>query len=184
MLFKTKNTGNRLFAFVIFAFLSLGPNGYSPMELPASEKKGAVSQESDLTFSEDEREWLRKHPVVRARVGAAAPLHFFDRTPKGISVDYLNAIASRAGFRVEYVTGISWPDAIKYIKTHEKIDLILTAKITEERKKSISFTDNYLLMPWVIFTRDDVGFISGIEDLKGKTVSVERGYVMQQKLAS
>ncbi len=152
----------------------------------ASEKDTAISQEvsksSDLKFTPEEKQWLKDNPVVRARVGAAPPLHFFEDSVKGISVDYLNLIASHAGFQVKYVTGVPWSKALDLIKKHEKIDLLLTAKITEERKNFLSFTDNYLFMPWVIFTRDKIGFIGGIEDLAGKIVSVERGYVMHQKL--
>ena len=137
-----------------------------------------LSGEDNLQFSEEEKQWIKDHPVVRARIGAAPPLHFFEGSPRGISVDYLNLIAARVGFQVKYITGIPWSKAIDSIKNHEKIDLILTAKITEERQKLISFTDNYLIIPLVIFTRNEIGFISGMEDLKGKTVSVERGYVL------
>ena len=39
-------------------------------------------------------------------------------------------------------------------------------------------------MPWVIFTQKEAGFISGIEDLNGKIVAVEKNYVMHKKLQS
>jgi len=141
-----------------------------------------LSNRDNLQFSEEEKQWIKNHPVVRARIGAAPPLHFFEGSPKGISVDYLNLIAERVGFQVKYITEIPWSKAIDSIKNHEEIDLILTAKITEERKKFISFTDNYLIIPLVIFTRNEIGFISGIDDLKHKTVSVERGYVLHRQL--
>lgn len=166
----------------LFSIFTL--NCYFTIELSASEIKPDKTQNSKLLLNEDEKQWIENHPVIRARVGAAPPLHFFEGSPKGISVDYLNTIASRVGFKVEYVGGISWPDGLKYIQDHEKIDLILTAKRTDEREKVISFTNDYLLMPWVIFTRNDIGFISGIDDLIGKTISVERGYLMHKKLAS
>ncbi len=152
----------------------------------AHDKEKSVSQKTsnkyNLQFTQDEKQWLKDHPIITARVGAAPPLHFMEGSYKGISVDYLNLIAARAGFQVKYVTDIPWAKALDYIKKHERVDLILTAKITEARKDFISFTENYLFMPWVIFTRSDIGFISGIEDLNDKTVSVEQGYVMHKKL--
>ena len=48
--------------------------------------------------------------------------------------------------------------------------------------KDALFTNEYIFAPWVIFTREDSDFISTIADLKGKTVSVQEGYVMHEKL--
>ena len=46
-----------------------------------------------------------------------------------------------------------------------------------------SFTQNYLTSPRVIFTRENSGFVDSLEDLSNKTISVERGYFLQQKLS-
>ncbi|MCK4682556.1 transporter substrate-binding domain-containing protein, partial [Candidatus Bipolaricaulota bacterium] len=109
----------------------------------------AVAGDSGLNLTPEERAWLDAHPVVRARVGDAAPLHFFDGEPRGIAVDYLNLIAERVGFDVEYVYGIPWSTALEDIRNHEQLDLILTAKRTPERQDDMAFTEDYLLMPWV-----------------------------------
>jgi len=134
-------------------------------------------------YTEYEKQWIKDHPLIRVRIGQAPPLHFYkkDRS-QGISVDYLDLIAHRAGLQIEYVKGIPWPQALEDIKTGRKTDLILTIKRTREREKFISFTDEYLFMPWVIFVRNDAQFLSGIVDLQGRTVSVENGYVMHKKL--
>lgn len=145
-------------------------------------KWGGRSKSSDkLDLTSKEKAWVKKHPVIRARIGDAAPLHFIDGKPLGISVDYLNLIADMAGFSVEYITGVSWSDALKDIKKHRKIDILLTVNITPERQKTMIFTDNYLFMPWVIFTQKESS-ISSVEDLLDKTVAVERDYVMHKKL--
>jgi polar amino acid transport system substrate-binding protein len=136
-----------------------------------------------VALTPEEKAWLDKHPVVRARIGKAPPLHFFDGKSRGISVDYLNLIAKRAGFTVQYVTDIPWSKALEDIKNHETIDLLLTAKVTPERRKYMAFTKDYLLMPWVIFTQKDKS-IGSMEDLMDKTVAVERDYVMHKKLAA
>ena len=88
----------------------------------------SLSKEDNLQFSAEEKQWIKDHPVVRARIGAAPPLHFLKGSPKGISVDYLNLIAERVGFQVKYITGIPWSKAMDSIKNHEKIDLILKVK--------------------------------------------------------
>jgi PAS domain S-box-containing protein len=142
----------------------------------------AVAGDSGLNLTPEERAWLDAHPVVRARVGDAAPLHFFDGEPRGIAVDYLNLIAERVGFDVEYVYGIPWSTALEDIRNHEQLDLILTAKRTPERQDDMAFTEDYLLMPWVIFTQKDKP-VAAMAELAGQIVSVERDFVMHKKLA-
>lgn len=135
-----------------------------------------------IELTQEEKNWVAQNPVVRARVGTNPPLHFWDGQYSGISVDYLNLIAEIIGFQVEYVRGIPWYEAIEDIKTHETFDLLLTAKNTKERQAYMRFSDDYLLMPWVIFSRTKSDFISSVEDLNGKIVAVEKGFVMQKRL--
>jgi len=146
-------------------------------------------QNNSVNFSYDriqltkaEKNWLSQKHVVRARVGNNPPLHFFDGKNKGISVDYFNLIGKIIGFQVEYVNGIPWHDALEKIKGQETIDLLLTAKNIKERQPFMGFSDDYLLMPWVIFSRTDSEFISSIDDLVDRTVAVEKSFVMQRKL--
>ena len=137
-----------------------------------------------IVLTEKEKNWLAEKHVVRARVGANPPLHFFDGENKGISVDYFNLIAELIGLKVEYVNGIPWSDALENIKKQKVIDLLLTGKKSKERQPFMRFSDDYLLMPWVIFSQTDSDFISSVDDLIGKTVAVEQNFVMQKMLMS
>ncbi|MBT6338437.1 MAG: transporter substrate-binding domain-containing protein, partial [Desulfobacula sp.] len=103
---------------------------------------------------------------------------------QGIAIDYLTHIFNVNDINFKYISAseVTWPEALEYIKRHEVVDMVPTAKITNERKKDMIFTDEYIFAPWVIFTRVDSDFISSIDDLNGKTVSVEEGYVMHQRL--
>ena len=140
-------------------------------------------QNIQLTFTEEEQRWLAKEHTVRVRIGEAPPFSFFDEEPLGLSGDYINAIAQRAGFQIKYVLDVPWPDALKGIKDHEKIDLLPALAETETRKKYIIFSQNYLTSPRVIYTREDSGFVASLEDLANKTVSVEREYFLHKKLS-
>ncbi|MBN2628189.1 MAG: transporter substrate-binding domain-containing protein [Spirochaetales bacterium] len=71
-----------------------------------------------------------------------------------------------------------WGQALEKIRDHEVIDLLPTAKITEDRKRDMLFTKEYLFLPWVIYTRTDYPFIRGVEDLRGKTIRVPEDYVI------
>ena len=71
--------------------------------------KGLVNITVDLT--PEEKAFIQKHPVIRARVGNNPPLHFYDGKYRGISVDYMNLIAKHAGFSVQYITDIPWSES-------------------------------------------------------------------------
>ena len=144
---------------------------------------GLQSDQAQLTAGE--RAWLAEDHVVRVRVGHYPPLMFVeDSRVKGIAIDYLEKIFKMHGIRYTYVLGteVNWKEALQYMRDHDVVDMVPTAKITEERKTYLAFSAEYLFMPWVIFTRDDAPFISGIKDLAGKTVSVPEGFVMQTLL--
>jgi len=142
-----------------------------------------VDESVSVVLSEDERAWLDAHPLIRARVGNFPPYHFWDNDPQGISVDLLDHIAAKTGFQVEYMRDMSWPDAVENIRNHENVDLLLTANRTPERETFMALSQDYLKLPWVIFTRQNENTIFALEDLFGKTVAIEEGYVMQERLA-
>ena len=148
---------------------------------PAPDPKAIASR---VTLSPDQEAWLHKGLTVRARVGSAPPLHMWKDGASGISVDYLRLICDGFDIRCVFVTGIPWPEAISRISKGDGADVILTIKRTDERAGTIAFTKNYLFMPWVIFARDGSPPINGTEDLNGKTVAVEEGFVLHDRIRS
>ncbi|MFZ3046156.1 MAG: PAS domain S-box protein, partial [Desulfatirhabdiaceae bacterium] len=140
--------------------------------------------DSKLQLSPEEQSWIDQQHTVRVRIGNAPPYMLTNGKIQGIAIDYLTHIFNLNKIKYQYVkdSDVTWPQALKYIEQHEIVDLVPTAKITEERKQHMLFTDEYLFAPWVIFTRSDSGFVSSIADLKGKTVSVEEGFVIHEKL--
>ncbi|MGD9019752.1 MAG: PAS domain S-box protein, partial [Desulfuromonadales bacterium] len=84
------------------------------------------------------------------------------------------------GIKVEFVPNreVFARELEDFMAGNSPYDLILTLKPTPERESKIAFTDLYLSMPWVIYSREGTEFISGIESLDGKTISVEEGFVM------
>ncbi len=139
---------------------------------------GGVDDPIPLTAEEEA--WLAEGHRVRVRVSDWPPFQFCDGTFEGISVDYIKKIFDRHGIEYTFVSGydVPWVMALESIAEHEVIDLILTAKITESRKSDMLFTEEYLFLPWVIYTRVDYPFIRGVEDLRGKTISVPEGFVI------
>lgn len=155
-------------AFPIFAALS--SEGADP------------SGQSQIHLNEAEKKWLAEGHTVRARVANAPPYHFWQEGPQGISVDILNHVAATLGVKVEYIHGMPWADALDNIKRRQAVDLLLTAKRTKPREAFLSFTTNYLDLPWVIFSRRDERGLTQVDDLAGRVVAVEKAYVMHDLL--
>lgn len=138
----------------------------------------------ELHLSPEEVAWIGRHPAVRVRIGSAPPFMMTDGNIRGIAIDYLTHIFNLHGIEIRYIgeSEVTWPAALDGIRRHQVVDMVPTAKITEERKKHMIFTQEYIFAPWVIFTRAEAGFISSIKDLAGKTVAVEEGFVIHEKL--
>jgi PAS domain S-box-containing protein len=137
-----------------------------------------------IALTDEERTWLDQGHTVRARVSDWPPLMFKEPELSGIAVDYLRTISERLGIHVKFV-----PDETGFQKglqdlmgEHTHYDLFLSLKRTPEREETIAFTEDYMSMPWVIYSREDALFISGLEDLNGKTVSVEQGFFVAEIL--
>jgi ABC-type amino acid transport substrate-binding protein len=139
-----------------------------------------------LALTPEEQAWLDKDHVVRVRVGMWPPFIVIDEKIHGIAIDYLETIFRWHSIRYEYITDkeVSWKEGLEHIRNRRVIDLVPTAKITAERQSYMAFTNEYLFLPWVIFTRTDAPFVGGVDDLKDKTVCVPEGYVMHALLKS
>lgn len=139
----------------------------------------------DIHLSDDEKRWLEQQHIVHVRGGNWPPFLMEKKGFEGIALDYIRAIFDRNGIKYKFVSSAqySWKTSLEYVKSHQVFDLIPTAKITEERKKYFVFTDEYLQLPWVVFTRNDAEFIGRLDDLSGKSVCVPEGYVMDGLLS-
>lgn len=137
---------------------------------------------SAVKYSPSEQKWLDQKHIVRANLSDYAPIQLYDEKPAGIAVAYLNKIAEKAGFEVKYVYGNVWKEALKKIKSHTDVDLLLGAMKTKERMKYLAFTEPYLSFPSVIFTKDSADFLSSLTDLTGKSVSVVNQVVVHKLL--
>ena len=91
----------------------------------------------------------------------------------GYSVDYIDAIAKELGIEVQHINA-AW-DGIFNGLISKKYDLIASSvSITEERKKSLAFTDPYYEVRQAIITPKGVALTS-INDLKDKQVGAQIG---------
>lgn len=130
----------------------------------------------------DEWAWLENHPVIRVAGDANwAPIEYKEQNGlfNGISAEYLNVLAQTLGVRFEYDQYSSWHRATEKVK-NRSLDMFAAAAATPSRLKYASFTEPYMTLPAVVFTRDNVSYISGLDNLERRKVAVVGGYAIEE----
>lgn len=175
---------------LLLLWLSLVSVGLNPLVVKAAnppDTKQSSSQKetaSTILLSEDEQSWLSQHPKIRVRISRSyPPFEFFeDGHYQGMAYDFLQRVGKDLGVEFVPVEGLSWAETLKQIKKQQRVDLVLLITQTKERESFLNFTRNYISFPIVIYTRQESPVISGIEDLTGKTVAMEAGFIEAEEL--
>ena len=163
---------------LLLATVSGNAQDKSPAETPTASK-------FLNTLSEQERAWLRDHPVISvAQDPSWPPIEFTDArgTPSGMTADYLRLVEERLGVKFRRVNNLSWQEAYARMKRWE-IDMTTTVTVTAERETFWAFTKPYMTIPLVIVTHSDVAYIADLRELEGKKVVVVAGYVAETWIA-
>ncbi len=135
-------------------------------------------------LDEREKQFLASHPVVTVLYDPAwAPLEYVDRNKKiaGLSKQYLDEIAQITGLTFEFDVPVTWEQGYQRLLSGD-IDMTASLSPTEQRSKSLVFTDSYLSAPLVIVARQDVGYVGSMEELEGRKVAVVQGYSSEEWL--
>jgi PAS domain S-box-containing protein len=137
-----------------------------------------------IPLTQDERAWLAENHTVRVRITDWPPYMITTPMPAGVAVDYIQTIARRFGFKVEFVpTSIPWHEAMADVRgARQYFDLLPTMNRTPEREREFALTHDYLTAPWVVYARNDTPYIAGLESLEGKTLASEQGYAITDKI--
>ncbi len=148
------------------------------------DQRAGTGLSSQILLTEKEQAWLDRRHTVRVRIGNVPPYHMSAPEPQGISVDYLKLIGKRFGINFIFVTSpVDWREALDDLTGARKwCDLLATIARTPEREQEISFTEDYIFSPWVIINRTDADFVSRMQDLNGKSVAVERGFIISDRI--
>ncbi len=157
-----------------------------PFEMMRILRKWGDEEQPNIVLSADERAWLAQKNSVRVRIGEAPPWEINHPEPAGMAVDYLRIIAKLFDIDFRFVPAEdSWAEGFEDIAgSHRKYDLLPAAKRTDERLATLAMSEDYLSSPWAIFIRNDRRDIRDLDDLRGGTVAIERGYVMHDLLAA
>jgi two-component system, cell cycle sensor histidine kinase and response regulator CckA len=155
------------------------PAGEEP-NTPSLRTPGPSATLNSLT--EEERAWLRQHPVIQlVQDPGWPPIEFADEKGEnlGITSDYLKLIEQRLGLKFEQVRNLSWQEAYARLKRWE-IDMTPSVAVTPERTEFWAFTKPYMKIPIVILTGADVTYITSMRNLEGRKVAIVDGYAVSE----
>lgn len=158
-----------------------GSSMVAPETAPPSPPAGA----NRLPLTEEERAWLRSHPVIRVTHDPAwAPIEFTDPrdNPSGLAESYLQLVEARLGITFERVPDLSWQEGMVRLQRRD-IDMTSCLSKTPERGKFLSFTQPYLNIPIVILAREAITYIGDMRELSGHKVAVVDGYALVEWLS-
>jgi signal transduction histidine kinase/HPt (histidine-containing phosphotransfer) domain-containing protein/ActR/RegA family two-component response regulator len=155
-----------------------------PAEMMGILRKWGAEQGPTIALSAEELAWLEEKHTVRVRIGEHPPWEINRPEPQGMAVDYLRIIGKLLAIDFQFIPAEdSWVEGFADMAgAHRRYDLLPAAKRTAERLATLAMSEDYLTSPWAIFTRKDTRDIHQLRDLRGRTVAIERGYVMHELL--
>ncbi len=155
----------------------------SPSEMQAVLQKwtGAAGGAVTVALTEEELAWVAAHPVVRvAATPDWPPFEFVDSAGQytGITAELFQTVAKRVGLKPEFVIE-SWEDLVNML--HEgTVDVAPGLTKTPEREKFLLYTEPFITSYHALWTAKDRTDIHSLNDLAGKTVAVEKGYMVEE----
>jgi ABC-type amino acid transport substrate-binding protein len=123
-------------------------------------------------------------PPLRLRVGVErdyGPFVFVDERGelRGLSVDILRAIATRAGLQLEWQPAAPLSQLLRRAERGE-LDLLTSLRATPERARYLGFGPAYVEVPAALLLRaDSASVVAGLSALAGRKVGVGKGYAVE-----
>jgi polar amino acid transport system substrate-binding protein len=96
-----------------------------------------------------------------------------DGSVQGFYVDFLQEIARREGWKIEYVYG-NWSDGLDRVKSGE-VDLLTNVAFSSERAGFMDYGKVPLLTVWAEVYVSAGSSIDGIKEVKGKKIALMKG---------
>ncbi len=163
---------------IFFLFVFIIPSIY------ADDKYYSEFKNISIRLTQEEKDWLDNHRKIRISGPLNfPPFHFFGEEEEafGISADYIRYIAGSIGIEIETYKKYPWTEVLSKAEKKE-IDVIACSARSPEREEYLSFTDSYISYPMVIISRNDSGFIGGLDDLHSLKIALVKGTVVREWL--
>ncbi len=142
----------------------------------------ALSKDADILFTNEEQEWMYRHPVVLVAPDPDfPPVEFFDNRGhyRGIAADFIRLLERKLPIRFKILHLKDWNECLKKIKAGE-VDILSAATPTPDRVKYLRFTSAFVEFPAVVITREGMGKRPKVAGLKGFQVAVVSNYAAHE----
>lgn len=132
----------------------------------------------DIGLTYEERRWLLDHQEIKVAADPTiAPFEFIDEDGNisGVSGSYLNEIERLLSIDFVWSSSDNFNTGLEQIRSG---DAHLSSAIieTEQRKEFLTFTDNYISLVNVIFTREGGEIFGNMDGLFGRTIAQVKGF--------
>ncbi|MEZ5759342.1 MAG: transporter substrate-binding domain-containing protein [Emcibacteraceae bacterium] len=149
----------------------------------------AAAEESDnstplLNLSQEEKNWLAENPVIKVAVDPAIPpVEFIDKNGQisGIAGAYLRKIEKKLNVRFEWVGNKDFNEGMSMVQ-NSQAQMLSAVSPSEERNKYLIFTDSYLNVSSMIFSRDGADIYGDMEGLRGHKIAEIKGFVLNKQI--
>ncbi len=127
------------------------------------------------SLTEAEKKWISGNKRLAFALPLKLPPFAFvdDGEPKGIANDIVERFESEYAIDAHYTHYSSWTDIVEAVKNGE-IDFVPSMNVTEERKKSLLFTNPFLDMRAVILTKQGKELVVDLAQASGKKLGMAR----------
>lgn len=135
-------------------------------------------------LSDDEKDFIKLHPVIRVGVDPnTQPLDFFNAEGKhsGMMADYLAEINHLVPISFQIVNTGSWLRTLESFR-NQQVDMLSLASPSQGREGEMLFTTPLAQYPPIIVTKGDAEYPNGLGDMAGQKVAVVSGDITESKL--
>ncbi len=129
-----------------------------------------------MTGCAKKEEKVEKLHIVVATDATWPPMEMVDENKEivGFDIDLMNAIAEAGGFTMEF-KNTAWDGIFAGLPAGQYDAVMSSVTITEERKKTMDFSDPYINAGQVLIVRTESEGVETLEDMKGKSVGAQIG---------
>ncbi|RLA76277.1 MAG: hypothetical protein DRG78_19325, partial [Epsilonproteobacteria bacterium] len=144
-----------------------------------------VFKQSGVELTHKEQMWIKKNPVISFTADPAwFPFEYIDKDTgkhKGIASNYLDIISKKTGIVFKLDSTKTWNESVEKIK-QGKSDMMSCVQQTPQRDEYLNFSDVYVQYPIVMVTTQDKGFLSSLDELKGRKVALIENYAVSETI--
>jgi len=144
----------------------------------------AGASEPPIEFTPVEQAYIAQVGTIKMCVDPDwAPFESINLQGKheGIAADLVQLVAQRVGLRIELLAVKDWDESLAASKG-KRCQIMSFLNQTPARDAWLIFTDPIFFDPNVIITREEHGFIADLKGLRGESVALPRGTMVEERV--